>query len=62
MDNKNDVTETMILISNEKERKVMTEPSDDEILAAQGLLELSQVTRRFYDNIVSIFYFKNYNI
>lgn len=48
----------MILIPNEEERKTMTEPTDDEILAAQGLLELSQVIRKFYDNIVSAFTLK----
>lgn len=58
MDNGNDFTKAMILISNEKEHKVMIEPSDDEILAAQGLLELSQVIRRFYGNNVSVSTFK----
>lgn len=58
MDNRNDVTKAMILLSDEEERKMMSEPSGDEILAAQGLLELSQVIRKFNDNTVSIFTFK----
>lgn len=62
MDNKNDNTDAMIIIPNEEEPKTMTEPTDDEILAAQGLLELSQVIRKFYDNIVSAFNLKPLSI
>lgn len=55
MDNKNNVTKALILIFDEEEHDVMAKPSYDEIIAAQGLLEFSQVIRIFYDNIVSIF-------
>lgn len=55
MDNRNNVTKALNLIFDEKEHDVMAKPSYDEIMAAQGLLELSQVIRMFYDNIVSIF-------
>lgn len=52
-DNDSDDTKSIIPIPNEKERKVMLKPTDDEILAAQGLLELSQEIRKFSDNFVS---------
>lgn len=55
MDNRNDIIKAMILLPDGKENKVMTDPSYDEILAAQGLLELSRVIRTFCDNIVSVF-------
>lgn len=55
MDNRNVVTKARIFISDEEESEVMAEPSYDEIMAAQGLLEFSREIRRFYDNIVSVF-------
>lgn len=55
-DNRNN-TKTIMrdTIPNEKEHNVMTRPTDDEMLAAQGLLEFSQVIRKLSDNVVSTF-------
>lgn len=53
MEDKNDDTKAMIPISNKKKGEVMTEPTDDEVLAAQGLLELFQVIRIFFNSCVS---------
>lgn len=39
--------------SSERDRKVITSPTPDEILAAEGLLELSQEARVFSSNVVS---------
>lgn len=52
----NDVTNPIISISCAQSiNKEMAEPTEDEVLAAQGLLELSRVNRRFYDTNVSVF-------
>lgn len=58
MEDKNDDTMAMIPISSKTMSEVMTEPTDDEVLAAQGLLELFQVIRIFFNNCVSAFTFK----
>lgn len=59
MNNKNHVTEPITSISSTNAHKMMAEPSDDEILAAQALLELSKEIRRFYDEIVSVLTLKH---
>lgn len=61
MNHKNVVTEPITSNSINKMQKIMTEPSNDEILAAQALLELSKEIRRFYDGVVSVLTLKYNN-